>query len=561
MVSFSYKLANTKTSSEFKDTFNRLYVFGDSLSDPGNIFNTTTAVNDIFTNINPALAELTPIQPPVPPYDSQGKLTNGNPEDPNRSIWVDFLADMLNIDGSIVPSTSLTVISDPSLLPPNSSLAPAAVVNTNTSLVEANFNYGGQTATNSVNFAFGGAASGTDNVINPDPIPPNPPIPGLNPNLPGVSTQIDSFINDIDDLPTEQTDELENGLFAIWAGANDIDPDLSGSAVDLNEIVDNLETSVKKLYNDAGARNFIVFNVPDLGARPVVEDPNVAQTLTDASEKYNELLIQKISDLDSELPDINITPIDFNSLEEFTIDNPEAFGIKNTEDSFLASATIGENPDEYLSWDGNHPTRAVHEIIGEFVYYNLQAANNPENALVVGDSETNLLIGGFGDDTLNGGFGNDLLLGGFGNDTLNGGFGFGNDLLNGGFGDDKLNGGFGNDKLNGSIGNDELNGGVGDDLLDGGIGNDQLNGGFGKDTYIFSSELLDDRMDVDTINCFQNDDTLDFTSYLNAGGTISFTRESENLLRVNLLNSSNEIEDVVNIFGSKTALFAAEALL
>ena len=559
MVSFSYKLANEKTNSVSKDTFNRLYVFGDSLSDPGNLFNSTTAVNDIFSNIDPNLAQLAPIQPPVPPYDNQGKFTNGNPQDPNRSIWVDFLADDLDIP-LVVSSTSLTVNPDPSFLPPpNSSLAPAAVINTDSSLVENNFNYGGQTAANSVNFAFGGAKSGTENILNPDPIPPNPPVPGLNPNLPGVSGQINSFIDDIDDLSTEQTNELGNGLYAIWAGANDIDPDLSGDAIDLNQPVDNLEISIKNLYNDAGASNFIVFNVPDLGARPIVEDPKVAQNLTNATEKYNELLIQKISDLDSELSDINITPVDVKSLAEFTIDNPEAFGIQNTEDSFLTSATVGENPDEYLSWDGNHPTRAFHEIIGEFVYNNLQAANNPENALVVGDSGINILIGGSGNDTLKGGSGNDLLNAGFGDDTLKGGVG--DDLLNAGFGDDKLNGGSGNDKLNGSIGNDTLKGGVGDDLLDGGIGDDKLNGGLGKDTYIFGSDILDGQMNIDTIDCFQADDILDFSSYLNAGGTISFTRESEHLLKVNLLNLSNEIEDVVNISGSQTALSAAEAAI
>ena len=559
MVSFSYKLANEKTNSVSKDTFNRLYVFGDSLSDPGNLFNSTTAVNDIFSNIDSNLAQLAPIQPPVPPYDNQGKFTNGNPQDPNRSIWVDFLADDLDIP-PVVSSTSLTVNPDPSFLPPpNSSLAPAAVINTESSLVENNFNYGGQTAANSVNFAFGGAKSGNENILNPDPIPPNPPVPGLNPNLPGVSGQINSFIDDIDDLSTEQTNELGNGLYAIWAGANDIDPDLSGDAIDLNQPVDNLEISIKNLYNDADARNFIVFNVPDLGARPIVEDPQVAQNLTNATEKYNELLIQKISDLDSELSDINITPVDVKSLAEFTIDNPEAFGIQNTEDSFLTSATVGENPDEYLSWDGNHPSRAFHEIIGEFVYNNLQAANNSENALVVGDSGINILIGGSGNDTLKGNSGNDLLNAGFGDDTLKGGVG--DDLLNAGFGDDKLNGGSGNDKLNGSIGNDTLKGGVGDDLLDGGIGDDKLNGGLGKDTYIFGSDILDGQMNIDTIDCFQTDDILDFTSYLNAGGTISFTRESEHLLKVNLLNLSNEIEDVVNISGSQTALSAAEAAI
>jgi phospholipase/lecithinase/hemolysin len=576
-------LGKTKNNS-VSDIFDRLYVFSDSLSDPGNVFNTTKAANNILISIDPRLAGLIPIEPPVPPYDSEGRITNGDPEDP-RSIWVDFLADDLNIDSPIAASTSLTVIPDPSILPPpDPSLPPATVFNTNTFVVEANFAYGGQTASQSVNFAFAGATSGFENVSNPEPIPPNPPIPGLNPNIPGVLKQIDTFIDDVDDLPDSETAELGDALYAIWGGSNDFDAisdgsvvDLNGSVLDLNEPVDNLETSVRKLYNEVDARNFIVFNLPDLGLRPLVTDPQDAQIFTEATKKYNELLAQRISNLQPALADINIIPVDIDSLFEFSIDNPEAFGLTNTEDSFLDSASPGEDPSEYLFWDGEHPTRAVHEITGEFVFQTLQAGSNSKNAFIFGDSGTNILIGGFGNDLLNGGAGNDLLIGGFGNDKLNGGFG--NDLLNGGIGDDKLQGSVGDDKLNGSVGDDKLNGGIGDDLLnggfgddklnggfgddilEGGIGNDKLNGSFGKDVFVFGSDLLDGQEDVDRINRFQTDDVLDFTGYLSTGATIDFNRNSQNLLRVELINLSNEVEDVVNIFGTQTALAAAEAQL
>ena len=578
MAFFTYKLGKTKNNSS-SDMFDRLYVFSDSLSDPGNVFNTTTALNEF-----PFVAGLIPVQPPVPPYDSQGRITNGDPEDP-RSIWVDFLASELNLDTAVVASTSLTVIPDPSLIPPpNPSIPPSVVFNTNTFVIEANFNYGGQTASQSVNFAFGGATSGIENVSNPQPIPPNPPIPGLNPNVPGVLKQIDTFIDDVEDLPGEQTAELGDALYAIWGGSNDFDAisdgsvvDLNGSVLDLNEPVNNLETSVSKLYNEVEARNFVVVNLPDLGIRPLVNDPEDAQIFTEATNEYNQLLAQKISNLQNSLADIKIVPIDINSLLEFSIDNPEAFGLTNTEDSFLASASPGDNPSEYLFWDGEHPTRAVHQITGEFVFQTLQAASNPENAFIFGDSGTNLLLGGFGNDLLFGGFGNDLLLGGFGNDKLNGGFGndllnggIGNDKLNGGIGDDKLygsvgndklNGGFGDDKLNGGFGDDKLNGGIGDDTLEGGIGNDLLIGGFGKDIFVFGGDLLNGVADVDTIRRFQTDDVLDFTSYLGAGGAIDFTRVSHNLLQVDLINLNHEVEDVVNIFGNKTALATAEAQL
>jgi phospholipase/lecithinase/hemolysin len=565
---FTYKLGNSTKNND--DMFDRLYVFSDSLSDPGNVFNTTTAVNDfanagnnfanliapIFPNIAGLLsnfatliAQEVPISPPVPPYDSQGKITNGDPQDPNRSIWVDFLASELDID-PVVSSTSLT--EDPGLFfipPPNSSIAPV-VFNLINFALEANFFYGGQTASQSVNFAFGGATSGFDNVSNPQE-----PIPLLNANAPGVLTQIDSFIDDVDDLPSEQTAELGDALYAIWGGSNDFDAvvdgtvvDLNNNPLDLNEPVNNLQTSVERLYNEVDARNFIVFNLPDLGIRPLVNNPEDARIFTEATNEYNELLAERIDDLQNSLADINIVPIDVDSLLQFSIDNPEAFGLTNTEDSFLASASEGESPSEYLFWDGEHPTRAVHKITGEFVFQNLQAASNHEDVRIFGDSGINILIGGFGNDKLNARSGNDLLLGGFGNDKLKGGSG--NDFLNGGIGNDKLNGGFGNDKLNGSVGEDKLNGGV---------GNDTLNGGFGIDTFVFSNDLLDSFEDVDTINDFQANDILDFTGYLNAGGAIDFSYADPNLLQVNLINLSNEIEDVVNIFGSQAALAVAEA--
>ncbi len=45
-------------------SFSKAYVFGDSLSDPGNIFNVTQAVQP-FTSL---LGQDIPIVPPVPPY-------------------------------------------------------------------------------------------------------------------------------------------------------------------------------------------------------------------------------------------------------------------------------------------------------------------------------------------------------------------------------------------------------------------------------------------------------------------------------------------------------------
>jgi phospholipase/lecithinase/hemolysin len=80
-----------------------------------------------------------------------------------------------------------------------------------------------------------------------------------------------------------------------------------------------------------------------------------------------------------------------------------------------------------------------------------------------GNAGNDSLFGGQGADTLTGGKGDDLLLGGVGNDVLQGGAG--SDRLFGGAGNDSLSGGSGIDFLSGGRGDDLLNGGGGCDIF------------------------------------------------------------------------------------------------
>jgi phospholipase/lecithinase/hemolysin len=90
--------------------FNKIYIFGDSLSDTGNVFS--------------ALAEVTQTEFPPPPY-FKGRFSNG-------PIWIDYLAQDLN------------------LLP-----IPAAEV------------VKGNPPATGINFATGGATTGLDNALSP----------------------------------------------------------------------------------------------------------------------------------------------------------------------------------------------------------------------------------------------------------------------------------------------------------------------------------------------------------------------------------------------------------
>ena len=128
------------------------------------------------------------------------------------------------------------------------------------------------------------------------------------------------------------------------------------------------------------------------------------------------------------------------------------------------------------------------------------------------------------------------------------------DLINGFDGDDIIRGRRDDDILNGGPGGDFIFGQGGADKISGGPGSDVLDGGGGADTFLFGQELLDGQSDTDTIVNFKTQDILDFTGYLSAGGSIEATRVTSGLLSLNLGN-----EDVVNIFGDRSGLDAAES--
>ncbi len=112
-VLFSFMLPCKAMASNFS----QFYVFGDSLSDIGNIFNATGGLE------NPESAF-----PPSPPY-SQGRFSNGD-------IWVDFVGDEIGL-------TPTQFIPTPANIP-----------------------------TEGINFALGGSSSGLNNAFFPDlPLP------------------------------------------------------------------------------------------------------------------------------------------------------------------------------------------------------------------------------------------------------------------------------------------------------------------------------------------------------------------------------------------------------
>ncbi|MGA9381098.1 MAG: SGNH/GDSL hydrolase family protein [Phormidium sp.] len=204
------------------------------------------------------------------------------------------------------------------------------------------------------NFALGGSTTGTENTGN---------IPGV-PPLPGLQQQIDGFTS------ANRTAD-PNALYVVYAGANDY---LGAGITDVTSVVNNLTTAITKLAA-VGARNFMVPNLPNLGALPgpASQGSLVQQGLGLISTAHGINLAVSLAALEQN-SNINIIPVDVFSLFNNAIANPAAFGFTNVTnnvvpgagaDPTVAGFTIpdGVNPNQYLFWDLIHPTTLAHSLV------------------------------------------------------------------------------------------------------------------------------------------------------------------------------------------------------
>jgi phospholipase/lecithinase/hemolysin len=209
-------------NSDHANPFSKIYVFGDSLSDSGNIYNATQSLQPYEQSLGLDI----PVTPPSPPY-FDGRFTNG-------SLWVENLA--ADLDITLTPSTELSVSS------PDLAISYPITFADGNVAISPFFN--GNTTDQSVNFAFGGAKSGENGIGE------------LGTFIPGVQQQVDWFVNDHQQV-NKTADP--NALYIIWAGANDYTtPD-----ADPNKTVENIETEIESLY-DVGARNFLAVSYTHL---------------------------------------------------------------------------------------------------------------------------------------------------------------------------------------------------------------------------------------------------------------------------------------------------------
>ncbi|MDQ3197895.1 MAG: SGNH/GDSL hydrolase family protein [Verrucomicrobiota bacterium] len=329
-------------SAQSVPAFTQVIVFGDSLSDDG--------------NIRHRLEEEALISYPGGEFNySDGRFTNSSDTDPNSGTYA----------GTWHEQLALTFL-------------------------------GLSAATNSLDggtdYAFGGATteSGTREVTvisNPDPF-----VGG------DFTVTIDNLGKQVDDYLAANTVDPA-ALYIVWGGGNDLFDD--DSAENVTATAQRVAGLVEQLAR-AGAVYILTPNVPPLGLVPnYKDDPEQAAALNAASADYrdelNAELDASIATLASESISITLYRLDIYGLFYRLAANPEDYGFVNISDSSQGESV---DPDEYLFWDDIHPTTAGHYQIAVAAFNLLNGTAEPAAQSLNLSARLNV---GVGDDVLIGG--------------------------------------------------------------------------------------------------------------------------------------------------------------
>jgi outer membrane lipase/esterase len=118
---------------------------------------------------------------------------------------------------------------------------------------------------------------------------------------------------------------------------------------------------------EAGARTFLIPNVPNLGLVPAValQGPEAQQAATEVTLFFNLQLESLLTDIETAYGgQVRFYRLDtFELLTQTALEHPELNVTDPCIDVF--SGTVCKKPKKYLFWDGVHPTRTGHKLIAE----------------------------------------------------------------------------------------------------------------------------------------------------------------------------------------------------
>jgi outer membrane lipase/esterase len=303
--------------------YSSMVVFSDSLSDTGNVRSLTTAV------FGPGAAF--PVYP-----GAEGRFSNG-------PVWVETLAAGLGLAADAAPSNLIF----------------------NGATVSAIGVPGGQ------NYAYGGARTGLGGSAGPTT---------------GLLGQLIAWNGSVFDPTSGLTRAADSAaLYVVTAGGNDMRDFRSGASGALSPVAaaTNIANSVA-LLAQAGARNFLIGNLPDLGKTPEAAALGLQLESTAATQAFNLALAAALGSFEAAFLgltgiDLNLHLLDLYGLNEVvyadaTSNGGAIYGITNVSTPCLSRGAISGQyfaPDATASncasssfSDDLHPSAAAHAILG-----------------------------------------------------------------------------------------------------------------------------------------------------------------------------------------------------
>lgn len=311
--------------------YSDLVIFGDSLSDTGNVLSLTQA----FTPATPF-----PVYPAAP-----GRFSNG-------PVWTEYLATGLGLPAGAQPANLLWA----------GGATPLAI----------GVPGGG-------NYAYGGARTGLGGVASP------------------TSGLIGQLINwNGAPFATTLTRAADpDALYVLVVGANDLrdarTANAGGTPADQaarQAAAVNTATNVVNamgLLAQAGARHFLISNLPDLGKTPEADDKGVVAASTDVTLAFNAALAAGAMGFDATFLalfgiDLDIRTIDLYGLGEAVYDDAVnrgglTYGLTNATTPCLTRGAVSGQyfaPDATATACGSsahaddlHPSAAFHRLLGQ----------------------------------------------------------------------------------------------------------------------------------------------------------------------------------------------------
>lgn len=276
--------------------------------------------------------------------------------------------------GASLTDTGNTCTASPSSCPPSPPYA-AGVASNGTLYIQtvaANYRVSANPSLKGgTNYAYGGARTGAV----PSPVAGAPALTGT---VPSNVQQVDTYLAssnlraDPSALYVVDGSSFANNFNAAATAATQAG--LSGAALQTYftnvtaAAVGDMVGIVNKLYF-AGARNILVFNVPDIGATPLLTGNGAAPgnanaaSATALSVGYNQNLAAQFATFAPSWQGLNLKTFDAFAFVRSMAANPAANGYTNvTQACFLPPSTslpsgfLCSTPGSYFYWDTFHPT-------------------------------------------------------------------------------------------------------------------------------------------------------------------------------------------------------------